>query len=407
MDGNSFINDRKIIYLPDKMKLKGRKDPSIAVMLLSPNHRGLSPDQAVSALRDRYHPDSDLDAVRRSYFPRRTITSETVLHGMSHEELVGVVLKLRLVRRRKSRRMRERFTDPSQREAQAKRMRERHKDPKFRAASVRAASENMTRLHQDAAFAARRDERARELMEMLNQDPTFAAARDLRIKALNDDSEFAKANKQRMIERIKDSEFQRRLRNGRSRYWAQRRHATVRRFTPEQERLISAHKGLVPQIANRLVRGNHRYDVWIGDITSAGFEGLCQAALRFEDGPGTFGAYARQRIRGAMIDEIRHIFGRVGTKRPHLVSIHASTDDGTEIIEQIRDHSLDADVEGAVIGKITQAELLGAIRNRKRRKMVRLHVIEGHTQVEIGRDLGVSGSRISQLLNQTYAALRE
>jgi RNA polymerase sigma factor for flagellar operon FliA len=85
-------------------------------------------------------------------------------------------------------------------------------------------------------------------------------------------------------------------------------------MTPEQERLVLAHRNLVGAALNAL-GGMRRY--WDRDaLIGAGNVALVKAAGRYDSALGVpFRAYAFPRIRGAIIDEAR--YGSFGGRRVH------------------------------------------------------------------------------------------
>jgi len=76
--------------------------------------------------------------------------------------------------------------------------------------------------------------------------------------------------------------------------------------TLEKEDVISKYAPLVRRMAHHLA-ARLPASVQIDDIIQAGLIGLMDAASRYEEGNGSqFETYASQRIRGAMLDELRH-----------------------------------------------------------------------------------------------------
>ncbi len=77
------------------------------------------------------------------------------------------------------------------------------------------------------------------------------------------------------------------------------------------ERQVEEHLPLVRRIARRTAESIQRLDL-LDDLLQAGFFGLVEAARRYSQPPGKsqspekdFPNFARQRIQGAMIDEVR------------------------------------------------------------------------------------------------------
>lgn len=73
-----------------------------------------------------------------------------------------------------------------------------------------------------------------------------------------------------------------------------------------KEQMISTHASLVKKLANQL-KAKLPPSVELDDLIQAGMMGLLDAVNRYEDTHGAqFETYAAQRIRGAMIDELRN-----------------------------------------------------------------------------------------------------
>lgn len=73
-----------------------------------------------------------------------------------------------------------------------------------------------------------------------------------------------------------------------------------------RDALVQAHLPLVHRVARRLLRDS---PTWVGldELVAAGREGLLSAATRYDPlQRAAFGTYAYYRIRGAMLDLLRH-----------------------------------------------------------------------------------------------------
>lgn len=195
--------------------------------------------------------------------------------------------------------------------------------------------------------------------------------------------------------------------------------------------------------------------VQIDDLIQAGMIGLLDAASRYDELHGAqFETYATQRIRGAMLDELRAAdwlprslrrdMRRIEAAISHLQQKLGRSPNETEIAEELRMplveyqqmlqesrgaqlvyyedfHEDDQDdfFEHFEFGKDTdpmellqderfKAELVQAIENlpdRERMMMGMLYEQEMNLR-EIGEVMGVSESRISQLHSQAVARLR-
>ncbi|MFW2373497.1 MAG: RNA polymerase sigma factor FliA [Gammaproteobacteria bacterium] len=74
----------------------------------------------------------------------------------------------------------------------------------------------------------------------------------------------------------------------------------------QQQQRIVEHLGLVKRIAYHLI-GRLPSSVQVDDLIQAGMLGLIEAAKNYDSGQGaSFETYAGIRVRGAMLDEVRH-----------------------------------------------------------------------------------------------------
>jgi RNA polymerase sigma factor FliA len=229
------------------------------------------------------------------------------------------------------------------------------------------------------------------------------------------------------------------------RKWKERRDASAR------DRLVLAYSPMVRYIASRKVRELPAH-CELDDLASAGLVALLEAVDRFDPAKGaTFEQYAWTRVSGALVDELRKLdwasrsvrregrrierardafFARTGTmpNEAELAAELGTTVDELrttlEDIDRSDIASLNAPARNADEGNVVElgetvsaghgdhepeATLLGADRTAAMRAVIaRLsdrerHVLSlVHVQelpgAEIGRMLGVSESRVSQIL---------
>jgi RNA polymerase sigma factor for flagellar operon FliA len=211
---------------------------------------------------------------------------------------------------------------------------------------------------------------------------------------------------------------------------------------------------LVKRLAHQLMT-KLPYSVQIDDIIQAGMMGLLDAASRYDDLHGAqFETYATQRIRGAMLDELRSADWLPRSLRRDMRQIEATLSrlqqklgrppNETEIakgmdiplaeyqqsLQEARGAQLlyyedfheegeqdffekyainsDADPMDLIQDERFRLELMRAIENlpeRERMLMGMLYEQEMNLR-EIGEVLGVSESRVSQLHSQAVARLR-
>jgi RNA polymerase sigma factor for flagellar operon FliA len=223
----------------------------------------------------------------------------------------------------------------------------------------------------------------------------------------------------------------------------------------ERDRLVVAHIGLVKAMAQRLAR-RLPPQVDVADLVSIGVLGLIEAAGRYQASTGVpFDAFARRRVQGAMLDELRgmdtaprslrklrrHVDGTIAQLRltlghepseAEIASALGMTEEQYgEAFEQLRmlevaqvrqldeygsDHAPLLDVcvdpdEGPEI-RLQRRELrallasaIGELPERER-QVIALYYEEELTMAEIGEVLGVCESRVSQLRSLAISRLR-
>ena len=221
----------------------------------------------------------------------------------------------------------------------------------------------------------------------------------------------------------------------------------------ERRRLIEFYTPLVRRVAGKLgVRLPS--SVELADLVQSGMFGLMEAVDRYEPGRGVrFEGYAAQRIRGAMLDELRAQdwvpravrargrelerageavrlrLGREATdrelaaelgiglrelalaRRPiHMISAEdgagARSASGVSL-ELLVDDSAPDPVTAAVRGE-TLRELCAAVAELGERDqlVLRMYYLENRTLAEIGSSLGVTESRVCQLHSRMVLRLR-
>jgi len=220
-----------------------------------------------------------------------------------------------------------------------------------------------------------------------------------------------------------------------------------------RDRLVVHYRGLVRGVAGKLAGGlpNH---VDVADLVQVGMFGLLDAVERFDpEREVRFESYAAQRIRGAMLDELRaqdwvprsarSRRREIERTRDRLESIRGRTVTDLEVADELRLGlrelrlslqqrqlvSVEA-LEAGVTGPVTLAELVrddtaldpaevaehaetvrelvvavGGLGERDR-EVVRLYYLENRTLAEIGRLLGVTESRVCQLHSRLVTRLR-
>ena len=223
--------------------------------------------------------------------------------------------------------------------------------------------------------------------------------------------------------------------------------------TPARDTLVLHYAPLVKFVAGRLAAGLPS-SVDDADLVSAGVFGLIDAIERFDPGRGVkFETFAMPRIRGAILDELRamdwvprsiragargvatareelshrlhrepgdeEVADYLGLSRDELtrnlsmisrsfvLSLEAPTtrdEDAPTLSEGIAD--VDADPSKAFDDPaLMLPEAIAALPDRERH-IVSLYYYEGMTLAEVGEVLGVSESRVCQVLSRLLGRLR-
>lgn len=220
-----------------------------------------------------------------------------------------------------------------------------------------------------------------------------------------------------------------------------------------RDRLVLHYVPLVRALARRLCTGLPAH-VDPADLTQSGMFGLIEAIDRFDPARNPrFEGYAAQRIRGAMLDELRALdwvprtlrgrareferarerleaaIGRRASEREvaaaagvapaelraaagrlHVLSVEALDDlaDGRGgVADTLADDGL-LDPLVVVDRRETERQLGAEVRQlgERDRTVVHLYYVERCTLAEIGRRLGVTESRVCQLHGRLVARLR-
>lgn len=131
------------------------------------------------------------------------------------------------------------------------------------------------------------------------------------------------------------------------------------------------------------------------DLKSAAFFGLVDAAQKYNPSKSSFGTYARFRIAGEIQDFIRESYR--DDSRVHI-SLDQSDEDGNCLVDSIVDKSSDFDTElfEDMTKKLTDLD----------RNILKMYYVDEMSMKEIGCEMGVSESRISQLLKRSREKIR-
>ena len=219
---------------------------------------------------------------------------------------------------------------------------------------------------------------------------------------------------------------------------------------------VTAHLSLVRQVVQQ-VQGTLPASIEYDEIMSWGVDGLLDASRKFDASKGTsFSTYARIRIRGAILDQLRaldwvsrttrnksneltrtiqkleHSLGRQATHDELAESMNVSLPELHELMAEVGDLSMVSleDVtfsrnnerltfedyvaapSGDPISEVLSQERAGVVADAIRRlpdkeRMVMPLYYNGElTMKEVGARLGITESRVSQLHTQAISRLR-
>lgn len=234
----------------------------------------------------------------------------------------------------------------------------------------------------------------------------------------------------------------------------------ARRDRDDRNSLVFAYKEIVHTVATRLpadVRANWSLD----DLKSAGLLGLIEAIGRFDEASqiALFPAYAQQRVRGAIYDELRKLdwlprtirrrvityrvavdnlsseLGRMPNRAEVMSSMGVDASDESELAQQVQSaqlthfrqpeeeddwsaayRSIDqlvSDFSEQPESKVLAAERIATLRAaiaklpERQRTVITLHFFGGLTQDQIGAILSVGNSRVSQIESSAIKSLRQ
>lgn len=166
-------------------------------------------------------------------------------------------------------------------------------------------------------------------------------------------------------------------------------------LTAQQRELVEAHVGLVKNVAWKLAKLCGRPQDYEQNI-SLGWLGLIDAAQRWREGSGMFRAYARIRIRGEILDELRA--GRsttMGMRRRNPQTFepipHSACSDRPSPDEQ----AAERDEVETLLAKLPERD----------RGILRAYHFEELTQRELGEIHGLCEARISQIIRRAYRVM--
>lgn len=172
---------------------------------------------------------------------------------------------------------------------------------------------------------------------------------------------------------------------------------------------VEEHAHFVRPIASRLKRRSG-CQLELDDLEQEGMLGLLDAAKKYDDSLGVpFGAYARLRINGAILDTIRNSFGRTH-RIPSCRSLSEPIlYDGDEVdLAEILPDPNAVDALNDLLDKEKACRVqtaVGQLRPREQAVIKALYVDEIY-QRDIAKSMGCVQSRVSQISTVALGKLR-
>lgn len=208
----------------------------------------------------------------------------------------------------------------------------------------------------------------------------------------------------------------------------------------------TAYIPFVRRIAHRIAR-RLPASVEVDDLIGAGTIGLMEAFARYRpEGGRSFETYAEFRVKGAILDELRKsdpvnrsvrtLQQKIASKTAELTAQLGRPPETAEIAEALDitveeltgplgrlqcTHVVSAHAPGAQLvsdeksqeERVARREMIDLAREEilglpeRQRLVLSLYYVEGLNQQQIGDILGVTESRVSQILSKTKRRLRE
>ncbi len=218
---------------------------------------------------------------------------------------------------------------------------------------------------------------------------------------------------------------------------------------PKGEELVMAHLGLVKRVALHLKARIPAF-MELDELVQVGMIGLLEASRAFDPGKGIeFENFAHSRVRGAMLDEVRRLSflprSAVAFNKEHNTTVHAlaaelgrtptqaeiaeymgkdledfhkergkakrfETYSMEVVTEEVMTIADDSSQQPEVI--VEEAQFMDAVTDaiaqlpEREQLVMQLYYVEEFNLKEIGETLGVSESRVSQILSSVVKKLR-
>jgi RNA polymerase sigma factor (sigma-70 family) len=160
--------------------------------------------------------------------------------------------------------------------------------------------------------------------------------------------------------------------------------------TKETEELILQFKPLADKYAGAFCKKTPK-GVYFEDLQSASYLGLIEAAHCFDAKLGDFSNFARRRIIGSIQDYLRSLYWG-GKHKINAVSLDLEMEKGVCFFDHHSSCSFSHTIEDL---------------NDLEQKIVTLYYVDGFKLHEIGSQLGVTKSRISQILKECHLTIKK
>lgn len=173
---------------------------------------------------------------------------------------------------------------------------------------------------------------------------------------------------------------------------------TETRSKTARNALIEAYIPLVHHVVTKIVEKNQKFQI-ADDLFEEGVIGLMEAIEKFDPSRGLkFSTYATPRIFGSMVDAMRRTYL---TQRPPK----------EKFAPQYVEHVGDAPAKTTPVEcKLERIEFLQTVLKgeSKRTRLILIALyFEGETMKSTGKNVGVSESRVSQIVQETFGRIRE
>jgi RNA polymerase sigma factor for flagellar operon FliA len=169
---------------------------------------------------------------------------------------------------------------------------------------------------------------------------------------------------------------------------------------------LTQYMGLVRKIAQD-VHNFQNSVIDYDDLVSAGYLGLEDAAKRYNPEKAKFTTFASRRVRGAMLDEIRRVnhTERVGPP-PKIYSLELFRDEDGCLAFEPEDKSVDL-IKSAFNSelRVKLAQVIDRLTDIQRQVIIKYYFKQMQLK-EIGKELGLSESRIGQIRGEAVLRLR-